>query len=141
MKRLLLVALLAFPVSALAEYDYDWGTYWTVTSVDTHPGHFDDYVSNLNEVWRRSMEMLMKDGKVVSYKMFGNVHARDDEPDMWLMVEWKSGAAGLDTPRDYWDANAKKLFGSLEEGTEANVERGELRRIMSEVLLREMSFK
>ena len=47
----------------------------------------------------------------------------------------------MDTPREYWDANAKKLFGSLDKGTQANIKRGELRTIMSSSLLREMAFK
>ena len=45
----------------------------------------------------------------------------------------------MDTPREDWDANAKKLFGSLEKGTEANTNRGELRTLMGESLLRELS--
>ena len=142
MKKLILAVLVAMlPMAATAQDDYSDGTYWTVTSVDTHTGMFDDYISDLNNVWRKSMEMLMADGKVVSYKMFTNVNARHEEPDLWLMVEWASGAAYMDTPREYWDANAKKLFGSMEKGTEANIKRSELRTILSETLLRELAFK
>ncbi len=142
MKKLILAALVTIlPMAVAAQDDYSDGSYWTVTSVDTHPGKFDDYMSDLNNVWRKSMDMLIADGKVVSYKIFGNVNARHKEPDLWLMVEWSSGAAYMDTPREYWDANAKKLFGSLDQGTQANIERGELRTIMSESLLREFSFK
>ena len=46
------------------------GSYWTVTSVDTKPGKFDDYLSDLNNVWRKSMDMLIADGKV--YRQFLN---------------------------------------------------------------------
>ncbi len=142
MKKLVLAALVAIlPMAVAAQDDYSDGSYWTVTSVDTKPGKFDDYMSDLNNVWRKSMDMLIADGKVVSYKIFGNVNARHEEPDLWLMVEWTSGAAYMDTPREYWDANAKKLFGSLDKGTQANVKRGELRTIMSSTLLREMAFK
>jgi hypothetical protein len=142
MKKLVLAALVAIlPMAVAAQDDYSDGSYWTVTSVDTKPGKFDDYMSDLNNVWRKSMDMLIADGKVVSYKIFGNVNARHEEPDLWLMVEWKSGAAYMDTPREYWDANAKKLFGSLDKGTQANIERGELRTIMSSTLLRELAFE
>ena len=142
MKKLVLAALVAIlPMAVAAQDDYSDGSYWTVTSVDTKPGKFDDYMSDLNNVWRKSMDMLIADGKVVSYKIFGNVNARHEEPDLWLMVEWKSGAAYMDTPREYWDANAKKLFGSLDKGTQANIKRGELRTIMGETLLRELAFK
>jgi hypothetical protein len=141
MRALLLSVMLLFPLGALAEYDYELGSYWTVTSVETKPGHFDDYLSDLNNVWRKSLEMMKEDGKVVSYRMFSNVNARDGEPNLWLMVEWSSAAALMDSPRDYFDGNMKKLFGNLDKGTEASIKRGDLRTIMSEVLVREMSFK
>ena len=44
MKRIVLVVLLLLPFGVVALDDYDMGTYWTVTGVDTKPGHFDDYV-------------------------------------------------------------------------------------------------
>ena len=142
MKKLILAALVTIlPMAVAAQDDYSDGSYWTVTSVDTKPGKFDDYMSDLNNVWRKSMDMLIADGKVVSYKIFGNANARHEEPDLWLMVEWKSGAAYMDTPREYWDASAKKLFGSLDKGTQANIKRGELRTIMSSTLLRELALE
>ena len=73
MKNILLVLLLLVPFQALADRDYDNGTYWTVTSVDTHPGMYDAYLSELKQVWRKSIEMLKADGKVLRYRMFSNV--------------------------------------------------------------------
>ncbi len=141
MKKILLAAVLLLPVVALAQDDYVEGTYWTVTGVDTKPGHFEDYMGDLNKNWRKSMEMLIKDGKVLSYRMFSNVNPRVDEPNLWLLVEWKSGAAWLDTPRSYYDAQSAKLFGSVKKSEQANIKRGDLRTIMSETLMREMTFK
>ena len=65
---------------------------------------------------------------------------RTDEPNLWLMVEWSSGAAMLDTPTEYFEKISAKLFGSLDKSQTANIDRGELRTIMSTVMLREMSF-
>jgi hypothetical protein len=141
MKNILLAVVLLLPVVAVAQDDYVDGTYWTVTGVDTKPGHFDDYMGDLNKNWRKSMEMLIKDGKVVSYRMFGNVNPRTDEPDLWLLVEWNSGAALLDTPRAYFDAQSEKLFGSTQKSDDANIKRGDLRTIKENTLMREMSFK
>ena len=140
MKRMLLVLLLLVPFQALADRDYNNGNYWTVTSVDTHPGKYDSYLSELKEVWLKSIEMMKKDGKVLSYRMFNNVHARVGEPNLFLMVEWKSAGDVLDVSDEYWEAQDKKLFGSLDKGSKANIERGELRTIMSETFLREVSF-
>ena len=144
MKKLIgflsLSLLLLVPFPALADRDYDNGTYWTVTSVDTKPGMYDAYLSDLKQVWRKSLEMLKSDGKVLSYRMFNNVHARDGEPNIFLMVEWKSAGDVLDAPDDYWDAQEEKLFGSMDNGNQANIKRGDLRTIMSETFLREVSF-
>lgn len=141
MRKILIAVILLFPMAVFADYDYDVGSYWTVTGVDTKPGHFDDYMADINGAWRKSMEMLKADGKVLSYRMFYDVNAGHDSPDVWLMVEWKSAADMLDTPRDYFDKQAEKLWGSLDKGDTANIKRGELRTIVSESLVREMTFK
>ncbi len=142
MKNLLIAVLLLCPLTVAADdYAYDGGSYWTVTGVDTEPGRFDDYLSDLSKVWRKSLQMMMDDGKVLSYKVFANVNNRADEPDLWLMVEWKSAGEMLDTPRDYFDENSKKIFGSMEKGKKANDERGKIRTIGSNSLLRELNFK
>jgi hypothetical protein len=142
MRRFLLLAALLLPLSSFAaEGDpHELGTYWTVTSVDTKPGHFVDYLADLKKYYRRSMDQQVADGKVKSYKMFTNVFARKDEPDMWLLVEWNSGADLLDTPQEYFEGITAKLFGSLDDGQTASVNRGELRTLLSTTLLREMAF-
>ena len=139
---LILIAALVLPFSAFgAEGDpHKFGTYWTVTSVDTKPGRYVDYLADLKANYRRSMDMQVADGKVKSYTMFSNVHARDGEPDLWLLVEWNSGAAMLDTPVEYFEGLTARIFGSLDAGQTANIDRGELRTIMSTILLRETSF-
>jgi hypothetical protein len=142
MKKMLALAVLLLPFSAFsAEGDpHVWGTYWTVTSVDTKPGKFDAYLADLKANYRRSLDMQIADGKVKSYSMFANVHARDGEPDLWLLVEWNSGADMLDTPVEYFEGLTAKIFGSLDQGESANINRGELRTIMSTSLIRQMSF-
>jgi hypothetical protein len=142
MKRFIVLVALLLPFSVFgAEGDpHVWGTYWTVTSVDTKPGRFNDYLADLKANYRRSLDMQVADGKVKSYTMFSNVHARDGEPDLWLMVEWNSGADMLDTPVEYFEGLTAKIFGSMDKGQSANIDRGQLRTIMSTSLLREMSF-
>jgi hypothetical protein len=109
--------------------------------VETKPGHFDDYIEDLKNNWRRSLVMQKKEGHVLDYKLFGNVDRRDGEPNLWLFVEHKSAGSAYDLPYDYWEKQAKKLWGSVDKGDEAFVERGELRTIKSSILLRELSFK
>ena len=140
MKIFVFTLALLMPLIAFAEKDYVNGGYWTVTSVDTKEGHFDAYISDLKKFWRKSIEAMKKDGKIESYQIFSNVHARTGEPDLWLVVQWRSGAELLDTPDKYVDAQTEELFGSYDKGTEAMIARGDLRTIMSTVLMREIDF-
>jgi hypothetical protein len=141
MRTILFFITVLVSLSAVSEREYINGGYWTVTSVDTKEGKFDAYVSDLNKYWRKSMEAGIKEGKILGYQVFSNVHARDGEPNLWLAVHWKSGADILDTPDEYFDAQTEKLFGSYDDGTEALVKRGDLRTIMSTVLMREVTFE
>ena len=141
MKRCICAVLLLLPVSLFAQEDYSWDSYWTVTSVETKPGHFDDYIADLKANWRKSLEMQKAEGHVLSYRMFSNVNGREGEPDLWLFVEHKSAGSAYDLPFDYWEKHAEKLWGSMDKGQKANVKRGDLRTIKSSIMLREMSFK
>lgn len=141
MNKIIFLFLLLLPFNALADRTYTNGSYWNVTAVNTHPGMYDEYMADLNVVWRKSLDMLKKDGKVLSYRVFSSVHPRAGEPDLFLMVEWKSAGDVLDASDEYWDAQEKKLFGSIDKGSKANIKRGEMRTIMSQTFLREQSFK
>ena len=101
MRRFIFAVLLLLPVSLFAQEDYTWGSYWTVTSVETKPGHFDDYIADLKANWRKSLEMQKAEGHVLSYRMFSNVNGREGEPDLWLFVEHKSAGSAYDLPFDY----------------------------------------
>jgi len=142
MKQLFCLIVMLIPLSAFsADGDpHKFGTYWTVTSVDTKPARFNDYLADLKANYRRSLDMQVADGKVKSYTMFSNVHARDGEPDLWLLVEWNSAADMLDTPTEYFEGLTARLFGSLDKAQAATIDRGAMRTIMSTTLLRQMSF-
>ncbi|MDO8863456.1 hypothetical protein Q6D67_17280 [Haliea sp. E1-2-M8] len=140
MKKIILLLLLT-PMLAFAEAPFKQGTYWEVTSVEVHPGKFDAYIENLNDLWRKQMDKLIKEKKVVGYKLLSNVHAREGEPNLWLMVEWKSAGDMLDQPDEYWDKLMSDMVGSREDSAKRNIERGELRDIMGSTLVREVSFR
>ncbi|MFT7286066.1 MAG: hypothetical protein ACI87W_000170 [Halieaceae bacterium] len=142
MKKILIALLLTLPLLAVAQDDYNYyeGSYWSVTSVDTKAGMFDAYIDDLDGLWRKQMDLMKASGKIKGYTMFSNVNARQGEPDLWLFVEWTSAGAALDTPRSEWDTMTTKRLGSIEESRERNIARGDLRTIMSNTLLRELSF-
>lgn len=141
MKKCIAVMLLLLPVMAQAQENYEMGSYWQITGVKTMPTKFDAYVEDIGGLWRSEMEKMKEDGKVVSYKLMANVHPREGEPDLWLLVEWKSAGDMLDTPFEYWESMTKEIVGSREKSEELAVERGELRTIMGDTLARELMFK
>ncbi|MFT4872008.1 MAG: hypothetical protein ACJARU_001092 [Congregibacter sp.] len=87
MKKILVALLFCVPMLVSAQDSYEQGSYWGVASVDTKSGQFDAYMDDLSSLWKKQMEMMQKAGKVKSYKIFSNVHARVGEPDLWLFVE------------------------------------------------------
>src|SRR5580692_11613736 len=109
-------ACLAFAGFATAvgaeERVYDNGPVWDVASVQTKPGHFNDYMKFISTTWRAEQEMLKKEGYVLDYKVFVVVDQRDNEPDVTLAVEYKDMAA-YDLPLDKQDAMTKQMFGSM----------------------------
>jgi hypothetical protein len=141
MKKYLMALAFSLPLMAQAQEHYDLGSYWQISGVKTMPTKFDAYIEDIGGLWRSEMERLKDDGKVLSYKLLSNVHARDGEPTLWLMVEWKSAADMLDTPFEYWETMVKEVVGSMEKSEELAVERGELRTIMGDTLAREIMFK
>ncbi|MFZ0036893.1 MAG: hypothetical protein WAK91_05705 [Candidatus Acidiferrales bacterium] len=119
---------------------YDNGPLWDVASIQTKPGHFNDYMKFVSTTWRAEQEQLKKDGYVLDYKVFNIVDARDNEPDVILAVEYKNMAA-YDLPLDKQDALTKKLFGSMGGGDKAAIDRESFRTLRGDTLMRELSFK
>lgn len=138
---LLALAFTAIPTAQAADRVYnDRGSVWTVSFIETKPGHFDDYIADLNQVWRRYLDEQKKDGDVLSYKMIPIAFTRDGEPDLMLMVEFKNWAA-FDRGNDYFDKLAMKLQGGVDQATQSNVDREALRSLRGGFVGQEITFK
>ncbi len=138
---IVLFCIFVMPVQAQSEERvYEQGSVWSIGYVKTKPGHFDDYLLNLSNLWKRQLDLLKKDGKILSYKVFSVAWPRDDEPNLILMIEYKDWAT-FDTPDEYWDAITKKTLGSLDKANQANIKREELRTLRGGKVVRELLFK
>lgn len=135
-------ALFAVSVAATAEdaRPYDNGPVWDVSGILTKPGHFEDYMKYVATTWRAEQEALKKAGLVLDYKVMTTQDARENEPDIWLMVEWKNMAA-FDTPLDQLEAIDKKIFGSLAAGNKGVADRDTIRTLKGDMLARELILK
>lgn len=137
----ILVALFALPSAQADDRVYvDGGSVWTVSFIETKAGHFDDYIADLNQIWRRYLDAQKEDGDVLSYKMIPIAFPRDGEPNLMLMVEFKSWAA-FDRGNDYFDKLAKKLQGGVDQATQSNIDREKLRNLRGGFAGQEITFK
>jgi hypothetical protein len=137
----LLVVVLGFSAAQAADRVYeDGGSVWSISFIETKPGHFDDYIANLNQIWRRYLDAQMEDGDVLSYKMIPIAFPRDGEPNLMLMVEFKNWAA-FDRDNEYFDDLAERLQGGTDEATQSNIDREELRALRGGFAGQEISFK
>ena len=75
-----------------AERVYDNGPVWTIASVETKPGMFDDYMAYLAGPWRSIQEAGKARGDILDYKVLSLADPRDHEPDVMLLVEYKNMA-------------------------------------------------
>jgi len=139
---LFVAALLAISTAQAAERVYqDGGSVWAVSYVETKPGHFDDYIENLSQVWRRYLDEQKKDGQVLSYKMIPIAFPRDGEPDLMLMVEYKNWAAFDRFNNEYMDALSQRLQGGVDKARQSNVDREEIRTLRGGFVGQEIKFK
>jgi len=120
--------------------NWEEGTVWWVTNVQTKPNMMNAYVNDLNNVWRKFVEAQIEDGLAVSYKMFWMPFPRKDEPDLVLAVEYKNWAA-FDAGQDYLDEQTAEVLGSLDDAQDAAMDREALRTIGSNYLFQEIQFK
>lgn len=132
-------ALFALPAMA-QERSYNEGPVWTVAMVQTKPGHFRDYMHFIDTQWKAEQESGKKLGLILDYKVLSAVDPRDNEPDLYLMVEYKNMAA-FDTPPEVFENEAKKIYGSLPAADKAGIDREAIRSLRGELMTRELILK
>ena len=150
MKTILAAAFAAaLTVSAIAapaaqaqttERTYENGSVWRVSAIETKPGMFNAYLKYLSTTWKTIQEAGIKRGDVVSYKVLLEDSPRDNEPNLYLMVEYKNMAVFDRSLKELDDQNAA-IFGSVARSDEANVARGAMRTGRGGSLMREMKLK
>jgi len=135
-----LVLCIVAGVSAAAERPYTEGTVAIVTSVRTEPGKFDAYMAHLQGPWKQAMDAQKAAGLVVSYNVYSAMPRSPKDPDLYLVVTYKNLAA-LDDINARADPIMEKLFGSQQQMSEATVERGTLRTILGDEMIRQLVLK
>src|SRR5438067_13391702 len=145
-KKLQIVALAALSLSiaslcsAQSDAPYTEGPVWNATMVKTKAGMTDEYLKGLAKTLKASLEEAKKQNLVLDYKILLGDAATPQDFNILIMVESKNMAA-QDNAREKFDPITKKVVGSTEEQEKTAVQRLEIREIMSNKLMREITLK
>lgn len=134
-----LLVLVSQPAFA-QEKVYKEGTVWSVTFIKVKPGMFDVYMRELAVQRKQLMAEGKKQGLIVSEKMLSGISANRDDWDLMLMEEYKNWAA-FDGISEKWDAMLLKIIGTEEKVVQTMVKRAEVREIVGDKTMQEITFK
>lgn len=139
-----LVLGVASMVTAAGARAEEWplvaGNYWEVTGIDIKDGGGLKYAQWLAGEWKDNLEFSKSQGWIKEYMILSNVHARANEPDLYLVTVTESlvSAAEGEKRQQAYRAWRKK---TLEQMQSESGDRAEYREVMSEALLQEIKIR
>ena len=119
---------------------YSEGPVTEVDYIQVEYGHFEEYIDWLNSTWKPTMEAMKKAGLIIDYKVVRATPKTPDQPNIFLMITFKDGAAALDKGVEQEEV-AKKVIGSTEVQNKARVGRNEYRKVLGIEYVRELILK
>ena len=120
--------------------NYNDGPVINVSAIRTLDGHFDDYMKWLATGFKAQEEAAKKAGLVLSYRVLIAEPRSPNDPDIYLVVEYKNWAA-LDGLGGKFDALATQLQGSVDKAAQSSAERGKIRTILGSQTMQEALLK
>jgi hypothetical protein len=109
--------------------DYKDGPVVNVSSVRTVDGHFDDYMHWLATTWKQQEEAAKKAGLINSYEVLVVEPRGPQDPDIYLVVEYKNWAA-LDGLGGKLDSISAQVEGSVDKANQSESARAKIRTII-----------
>src|SRR6202011_5885747 len=125
---------------AQSDAPYTEGQVWTVTMVKAKYGMGDEYLKGLAKTFKGTLDEAKKQNLVMDYKILLGDSANPHDFDILLMVESKNMAA-FDNAREKFDPIARKIEGTPDQQRQTAVKRVEIREIMGNKLMREITLK
>jgi len=126
--------------SAQSDAPYTEGPVWQITMVKTKYGMSDDYLKGLAASFKGTMEEAKKQNLIMDYKILVGDSSSPQDFDILLMTESKN-MASLDNSREKFDPIQKKISGSVDQQRAMAVKRLEIREILGDKLMREVTLK
>lgn len=133
-------AMLAAGAATAQEWPFEAGDYWEVTGIDIADGGDYKYSKWLATEWRKDLDFAKSKGWVKDYMVLSNVHARHDEPDLYLVRVFEAlpSAAEQEKRMQEYMAWQEK---SIEKMESESGNRAEYRTVMSDSLLQVLKFR
>jgi hypothetical protein len=119
---------------------YTEGPVWAITMVKAKPGMEDDYLKNLANIYRLTNDEAKKQGLIMDYRILIGDASSPHDFNILLMVEYKNMAA-LDGLRNKLDPIGEKIIGNEDVQRQGAMKRMEIREIMGDKLMREVTLK
>lgn len=133
-------ALIVSSVSMGNGADYNDGPVVNVSAIRTVDGHFDDYMHWLATGFKKQEEAAKKAGLIVGYHVYTAEPRGPNDPDIYLVVEYKNWAA-LDGIGAKFDALTTQTEGSVQKADEAEVSRAKIRTVLGSETIQEALLK
>ena len=134
-----LVAL--FALQGFAQEHFTEGPVWRVTTIRVKPAHFDDYLTALRHNIKPFWDDAKRQDVIMDYKVF--VKQTRNGPQDWdiaLAVLYKNYAQ-MDGQAAKFEAIRDKVLGGKKAAQQADEKRGEIREILTEELVQEITLK
>jgi hypothetical protein len=119
---------------------YTEGGVWQITMVKTKPGMSDDYLKALAKIFKATNDEAKRQGIITDYKILAGDAATQQDYDILLMIEYPNMAA-LDGLREKTDPIGAKMVGTDDQQRQLAVKRLEIREIMGDKTMREITLK
>jgi hypothetical protein len=126
--------------SAQSDAPYTEGPVWQLTMVKAKYGMGDDYLKGLAKTFKGTLEEAKKQDLILDYKILVGDSANAQDFNILLMVASKNMAA-FDNAREKFDPIAKKVEGTIDQQRATAVKRMEIREIIGDKLMREVTLK
>ena len=132
--------VLSGAVAIAEDHAYTEGAVVNVAAIRTEYGKFDDYMRYLDTIWKAEQEAAKKAGYILSYRIITVQPRTENDPDLYLVVNYKNRAA-LDDATAKSDAILKQIEGSLSASDKGAVDRGKIRRVLGSWTGQELDLK
>ncbi len=126
--------------SGQSDAPYTEGSVWQITMVKAKYGMGDEYLKGLAKTFKGTLDEAKKQNLIMDYKILLGDAATPHDFDILLMVEQKN-MASFDNAREKFDPIARKIEGTPDQQRATATKRLEIREIMGNKLMREITLK